>query len=235
MNLSIVIPAYNEAGRLPRTLRSLHAFAERFPHRIDLLVVDDGSQDGTGDAARSETLAFPLRLLQNDRNQGKGYSVRRGMLEARGDLVFFCDADGSTPFSEIPRFLDELRFHHLVIGSRAKRGARLLRKQPLARSLGGRLLNLFVQAFLLPGIWDTQCGFKGFRQEAVKPIFRRAKIDGFGFDLEALYIARQLGYSIKEIPVTWADDRQTKVKAVRDALRMLCDIRYIRRTHGHPR
>lgn len=232
MSLTIVIPAYNEAHRLPGTLRSLHAFAQRFPHPIEVLVVDDGSQDGTGEAARRGTYAFSLRVMRNDRNRGKGYSVRRGMLEARGDLVFFCDADGSTPFGEIPRFLAELRFYHVVIGSRAKRGARLVKRQPLFRTLGGRLLNLFVQAFLLPGLWDTQCGFKGFRQEAIKPIFSRAEIDGFGFDLEVLYLARRLGFSIKEIPVTWSDDRETKVKPVRDALRMLHDIWLIRRRHG---
>jgi dolichyl-phosphate beta-glucosyltransferase len=208
--LSVVVPAYNERARLPRTLQRLEAFLAGRPHEI--VVVDDGSRDGTAEAARAAA-GDALVLLRNDGNRGKGYSVRRGMLAARGARRLMTDADLSTPIEELPRLEAALTGgHDVAIGSRALAGARIEVRQPWYRENVGRLFNVFVRALAVPGVRDTQCGFKLFTAAAAEAVFSAARLDGFSFDVEALFIARQLGYRIAEIPVAWRNDAATRVR-----------------------
>lgn len=206
--LSVVIPAFNEAERLPRTLDRVGAFLRALGRGHEILVVDDGSQDGTAERAS----AAGANVLRNDRNRGKGHAVRRGMLEARGQRRLMTDADLSTPIEELPRFLEKLaEGYDVVIGSRAVAGANVEVHQPWFRENMGRLYNLFVRALALPGLRDTQCGFKLWSAEAAHAAFADARLDGFSFDVEALYLARKRGYRIAEVPVTWRNDAATRV------------------------
>lgn len=206
--LSVVIPAFNEAERLPRTLDRLGTFLRAFGRGHEIVVVDDGSQDGTAERAR----AAGATVLRNDANRGKGHAVRRGMLEARGQLRLMTDADLSTPIEELPRFLEKLaEGYDVVIGSRAMAGANIEVHQPWFRENMGRLYNLFVRALALRGLGDTQCGFKLWSAAAARAAFADARLDGFSFDVEALYLARKRGYRIAEVPVTWRNDAATRV------------------------
>jgi dolichyl-phosphate beta-glucosyltransferase len=207
--LSVVVPAYNERARLPPTLHKIGTFLAGRPHEI--VVVDDGSTDDTAGAVREAGIAG-LVLLRNEGNRGKGYSVRRGMLAARGARRLMTDADLSTPIEELPRLEHALEGGvQIAIGSRALAGARIEVRQPWYRENMGRLFNLFVRALAVPGVRDTQCGFKLFSAAAADTVFSAARLDGFSFDVEALYIARQLGYRIAEVPVSWRNDAATRV------------------------
>jgi len=206
--LSVVIPAFNEAERLPRTLGRLADYLRAFGRAHEILVVDDGSSDATAERAR----AAGATVLRNDKNRGKGHAVRRGMLEARGQRRLMTDADLSTPIEELKRFLETMdRGFDVVIGSRALPGANIEVHQPWFRENMGRLYNLFVRALAVPGLRDTQCGFKLWTAAAARDAFAPARLDGFSFDVEALYLARKRGYRIAEVPVTWRNDAATRV------------------------
>jgi dolichyl-phosphate beta-glucosyltransferase len=230
--LSVVVPAFNEAERLGPTLdRVLSFLDDRLPD-YEVIVVDDGSTDATTEVVARRMLYNPrVRILRNPGNRGKGYSVRRGMLEAAGAAILMTDADLSTPIEELLSLTPHIGRCEVVIGSRATSGARILRHQPVYREWMGKTFNRMVQALVLPGVQDTQCGFKLFRRDAARAIFSRATIDGFGFDVEALYLARRLGFKVAEVPVTWIDNPATKVSAVRDGARMAADLVRIRLTH----
>ena len=219
--LSLIIPAYNEEKRLTRTLPEIVAFAKK--RNAEVIVVDDGSTDGTADLVRKTK---GVRLVQNDRNRGKGYSVRHGMLEAKGDWRLFMDADLSTPLKEVDKILKAGT--PVAIGSRAAEGANITVHQPWMREQMGKVFRFFVQILLVPKIKDTQCGFKLFRADAAEDIFRRQLIQGFSFDVEALFLARKLKYPIAEVPVEWADDPSSRVHPYRDAYRMFHDLLIIR-------
>jgi dolichyl-phosphate beta-glucosyltransferase len=208
--LSVVVPAYNEALRLPATLARVreHLAARGVPYEI--LVVDDGSTDATADVARSAP--GPVRLLRHEPNRGKGYAVRRGMLAAAGERRLMTDADLSTPIEELGRLEAEVdRGFDVAIGSRAVAGARIEVRQPAYREAMGRLFNVLVQALLLPGLSDTQCGFKLFTAAAAETAFGACRLDGFSFDVEALYVARRRGLRIAEVPIVWRNDVATRV------------------------
>ena len=222
--LSLIIPAYNEQARLPYTLSELEAYICREQIDCEVVVVDNGSQDATSAVVQQASVKFPaLRLLRTDR-RGKGCAVRSGALAAHGDVVLFADADLSWSVEDLPRFVDLVDDRTpIVIGSREGIGARRI-GEPAYRHLMGRAFNRVVQALAVPGIEDSQCGFKAFRADAARAIFRRQRIDGFGFDVEVLYLARRLGFSVQVVPLRW----EHKSAPIRDTLLMLSDVVWVR-------
>jgi dolichyl-phosphate beta-glucosyltransferase len=223
--LSVVIPAYNEAKRLPRTLERVLAYLCGRGASFEILVVDDGSSDGTADCVRA--LGDPrVTAVRNAANRGKGYSVRRGMLLARGERRLMTDADLSTPIEELERFHSHMdQGHDIVIASRALPGANIEVRQPWYRENMGRVFNVMVRLIVLPGLLDTQCGFKLFSARAAEEAFARARLDGFSFDVETLFIARRRGLRILEVPVTWRNDAATHVGLLRGFLAFLDLVR----------
>lgn len=222
--LSIIIPAYNEEHRLPRTLEQIFAFIEEQSYSAEVLVIENGSSDRTYEIAREfAERKKDLHVFREER-RGKGNAVKRGMLEARGEYRFLCDADLSMPIAEINHFLPpHLTEIDIAIGSREAPGA-VRYNEPEFRHLGGRLINLAIRILILPGLQDTQCGFKCFRADVVESIFSYQRIPGWSFDIEILYIARKRGYKIAEVPIHWYFNPETKLRVVKDALRMLGDI-----------
>jgi dolichyl-phosphate beta-glucosyltransferase len=210
VSLSVIIPAFNEETRLPATLTTILSFLRSRGEAFEILVVDDGSRDRTAEVARAA--GAEVRVLRNPGNRGKGYSVRQGMLNARGQWRLLSDADLSTPIEELAAL--ELALTdgvQIAIASRAVCGARLEKRQSMAREGSGRFFNLLVRFLHLPGIMDTQCGFKLFSAAAAEAAFREAKLDGFAFDVEALVLARRAGFKIREVAVTWRNDEQSRV------------------------
>ncbi|HET6847010.1 MAG TPA: dolichyl-phosphate beta-glucosyltransferase [Anaerolineales bacterium] len=226
--LSIVIPAHNEESRLPRTLEQVFAFLQKQPYSAEVLVVENGSVDRTLAIAQQFASNHPqLRPIQLDA-RGKGLAVRTGMLAATGDYRFMCDADLSMPIEEVNRFLPPaLPDLDVAIGSREVHGARRF-NEPAHRHLGGRFINLIIRLLILPSLQDTQCGFKCFRADVAQDLFRQQTLEGWSFDIELLYIAYRRGYRVVEVPVDWYYRSESKVSAVRDALRMISDIFRIR-------
>lgn len=232
--LSIVVPAYNEAERIGVTLKRMLAYFDSQCYPYEILVVSDGSNDGTMDvvtpiaARRSQ-----VRLLSYAGNRGKGYAVRYGILRAQGERILFSDADLATPIEEIEKLSDRLDDgYDIAIGSRDVAGSQLIKRQSLLREFGGKTFNKIVQALAVPGIHDTQCGFKLFTRAAALSIFRVARVDHFAFDVEALYLAmRVFGYRIAEVPVRWQHVEGSKVRFARDAYRMAKTVFRIRFTH----
>jgi glycosyltransferase involved in cell wall biosynthesis len=213
--LSVVIPAYNEAERLPRTLERVREYLEGRGGDYEIVVVDDGSTDATVERARAVGGAR-LSVLGSPGNRGKGHAVRRGMLAARGARRLMSDADLSTPIEELERLsarMDE--GFDVVIASRALLGARIEVRQGAFRENMGRVFNGLVRAAVVPGLRDTQCGFKLFTAKAAEQAFARCRLDGFAFDVEALFVARRLGFRIAEMPVVWRNDAATRVGAWR--------------------
>ncbi len=227
--LSIVIPAFNEERRLPETLRRVRAYLEARRADAEVIVVDDGSRDGTAALVEARRGEFPgLRLVSNGVNRGKGYSVRHGMLEARGRIVLFTDADLSAPIEEADKLLAAMRDHQVAIGSRGVDRSLIEVHQSRLRELAGVIFNLFVRAITGLKYVDTQCGFKAFLGEPSRIVFEQQRIERFGFDPEILFLAQRHGLRVAEIPVRWAHDPQTKVNMIRDSLRMLGEVLFIR-------
>ena len=210
-SISIIIPAYNEEKRLPATLTAVKAYlASTTWDFTEIVVVDDGSRDNTPGVARQAG----VRLLQNPGNRGKGYSVRHGMLEAKGDWLLFSDADLSTPIEELEKLWSAIERERAqaVIGSRDLDRSLIGVRQPLFREFGGRFFNLVIRLITGLPFHDTQCGFKLFEGAAAREIFRRQRVERFGFDVEVLYISQRLGYRTLEVPVRWNDVAGTTVK-----------------------
>ncbi len=210
MDLSIIIPAYNEAERLPQSLLNILEFVEQKHPAAEVIVVDDGSTDTTADIVRSHPA---VRLIQHPTNLGKGAAVRTGMLAAQGDWRYLCDADLSTPITELDHLLSFADQADIIIGSRRVSGAHIERAQAGWKVLLGQAGNLMIQLLAAPGIQDTQCGFKLFHQRT-KRIFELQLTNRFGYDFELLYLARRLGFRIKEVAVTWRNDDRSKVRFV---------------------
>lgn len=231
MHLSVVIPAYNEERRISKTLLDIDKYLSKQKYSYEIIVVDDGSKDRTKFVVEKfQGVIKNLRLIANPQNRGKGYVVRQGMLEAKGDFRIFTDADNSTSVDQVERMWPHLeRGFEVVIGSRDVKGAVIAVKQPwYRRVLLGNTFNLLVQMICgLWGIWDTQCGFKGFSKKATEDIFPKCKIDRWAFDPEILVIAKKMGYKIKEVPVTWLNDFESKVK-LKSTIKMFLDILQIR-------
>jgi len=233
VDISIIIPAYNEADRIIPYLRNITAYLGRRCMAYEILVVDDGSKDETAVVVEKfQTEAPTIRLLQLAQNTGKGGAVRTGMLDARGRLQLFADADGATPIQELERLESFLKDGaDIAIGSRflASRDNRYTVKARWHRTVLGNLFNRIVQRLGVRGITDTQCGFKLFRGPVARDLFSVARVNGYGFDLELLYIAQRRGYRIAEVPVNWTDQPGTKVRILRDGLRMLLEPLLVRR------
>ncbi len=225
--VSIIIPAYNEERRLPQTLPHVLHFLQGQSYPWEVIVVDDGSTDRTPEIVAEMARREPaLRLLRLP-HRGKGHALRAGMLAARGTYRFLCDADLSVPIEDLPAFLPALQEAEVAIASREAPGAMRI-GEPAYRHLMGRIYNFLVRLFLLPGIHDTQCGFKGFREEAVGPLFSHQGMEGWGVDVELLYLARRLGYRIVEVPVRWTYGRHSRIRLLRDPWRMFRDLWRVR-------
>jgi len=224
--LSIVFPAYNEARRLPPTLRKVEAWLGAKGLAAEVIVVDDGSRDGTGDLVRRE---FPrVKVIDYGGNRGKGFAVRTGLLASTGERVLMSDSDLSTPVEELEslgRAMDEQGLD-IAMGSRAL--GQVMVAQRGVRSFAGKIYNRIVRLILPLPFQDTQCGFKLFRRERCRPVFEAMRVDRFSFDVEMLFLARRLGLKAAEVPVRWFNDEETKVSFLRDATRMFSDVLRIR-------
>ena len=227
---SIVIPAYNESGRLGGTLEKVLAYVHSRGWNAEVIVVNDGSRDDTEAIARGFAAKEPmLRIVNNPGNRGKGYSVRNGMLRARGRIVIFSDADLSSPIEEAAKLIEALDSGaDVAIGSRWLRAETQTQRQPLHRQIFGRIFNLLLRMILGLQFKDTQCGFKAFKQRAVQAIFPLQKIERWGFDPEILFLARKFGFQIKEIPVLWGHSGGTRIHPLIDGSRMFMEMLHIR-------
>jgi glycosyltransferase involved in cell wall biosynthesis len=226
--LSIIIPAHNEETRLPRTLEQVFAFLRKQSYAAEVLIIENASADRTLEIAeRFASQNKNVRVIRTA-DRGKGLAVRLGMLAAHGEYRFMCDADLSMPIEQVNRFLPPAQADFdVAIGSREVRGA-VRFDEPLHRHLGGRLINLAIRLLILPRLQDTQCGFKCFRAEVAQDLFRRQTLEEWSFDIELLFVAYRRHYRVVEIPIDWYYRTESKVSAVRDAIRMVSDIFRIR-------
>ena len=227
-SLSIVLPCFDEAERLPGTLAAYLAHFPPSRAEVELIVVDDGSSDGTSAIADQIAAADPrVRVVRTPHNHGKGYAVRVGVQAAQGELVVFTDADGSYGPEQLERVVAALDRAPVAIGARL--GSQAGTGSPLLRRLASPAFNRVMRLLLGLPFHDTQCGLKGFRRDAAEALFQRARVDGFAFDAEALLVARRLGFEVVEVPVTAEDRQGSKVRVGGDALRMLADVWKVRR------
>lgn len=227
---SIVIPAYNESARLGATLEKVLTFVHAQGWSAEVIVVNDGSRDTTAEIVRAFTAKDPIvRLVENPGNRGKGYSVRNGMLHAKGKIVLFSDADLSSPIEEATKLFSALAAGaDIAIGSRWLRAETQTQRQPLHRQIFGRIFNLLLRITLGLKFKDTQCGFKAFKQAAVHAIFPHQKIERWGFDPEVLFLARTAGFKVSEVPVLWGHSGGTRIHPIIDGSKMFIEMLRIR-------
>lgn len=230
MTYSFIIPAYNESSRIRPTLDEILRYIAEQKWDAEIVIVDDGSRDDTAEVVREYARAHPhIQLVQNPGNRGKGFSVRNGMLHARGDIGLFTDADLSSPIAEAQKLFDAVRQGaDVAIGSRWLRAELQTERQPFYRQAFGRVFNVLLRLVLGLHFKDTQCGFKAFRRGAVQRIFPLQRIERWGFDPEILFLARRMGLQVREIPVVWAHSEGTRLHPFRDGLRMFGDVLHIR-------
>ncbi len=226
--ISVVIPAYNEEERLGPTLKKIGKYLKEHFEEHEIIVVDDGSTDNTREVALKYR-RNRVRVLTNRPNRGKGYSVKRGILDAKHPLILFSDSDLATPIEEVEKFIQHIKKgYDIVIGSRNMKESNIVVKQPLYRQFMGRAFPFLVNLVTFLGFKDTQCGFKLFKKEAGKRIASRQQLDGFSFDVEMLLIAKKLNYKIKEAPVKWVDQEGSTVSPIKNAVKMFKDVLKIR-------
>jgi dolichyl-phosphate beta-glucosyltransferase len=226
--LSVIIPAHNEELRLPGSLKKIVAFLETQEYQAEVIVVDNGSQDDTAGVVEEFMVRYPFTSLIKDERRGKGLAVKLGMLAARGKYLFICDADLSMPIEEVAKFLPPaLDDYDVAIASREVEGARRY-GEPAHRHLMGRVFNFLVRLLAVPGFQDTQCGFKCFRREVARQLFPYQTIEGWGFDVEVLFIARKRGYRIVEVPINWYYSANSRISPLKDTLRMLRELLKVR-------
>lgn len=226
--MSLIVPAYNEERRLPDSLAKIAEFVAAQPYEIELIVVDNNSSDRTPDVVRAFAASHPYTRMVHEKRPGKGAAVRAGIMAGRGDYLFFCDSDLAMPIAEVNKFLPPQRQgYDVALGSREGPGARRY-NEPLYRHLMGRAFNLITQLIAVPGIKDTQCGFKCFRRQAARDIFAHQTLYRFGFDVEILVIARRRGYRIVEVPINWYYDPDTTVDLRRDPFKMVLEVLRVR-------
>jgi dolichyl-phosphate beta-glucosyltransferase len=224
--LSVVIPAYNEERRLPSTLESVHAFLQEHYAEFEIVVVDDGSKDKTVETVDQFSRHHPgIRLITYSPNQGKGHAIRTGVLQATGDLILIDDADGSSPIGEVVRLEQAITDGaDLAIGSRNKPDPNRVVVADLHRKYIGNTFNLIVQTLLLPGVYDTQCGFKLFKKNVAHDIFAVSQLNGFAFDVEVLYVARIRNYRLTEVAINWTNVAGSKVNVILDSMGMFFQV-----------
>lgn len=229
-SLSVVIPAFNEEKRIGATIQRIYDYLKEKSETFEIIVVDDGSSDNTIDVVSNVSERIKnIRLLSNGTNKGKGFSVKNGILNSTCSLVLISDADLSTPIEEVEKFLPWIDSgYDIVIGSRGLEESEILKKQPWYRQSMGKTFNKMVKILVLGDFNDTQCGFKLFKSGTAKKVFSLSKMDGFAFDVEILFIAKKMGYRTKEVPVRWINSPHSKVRIMRDSLKMFFDLLRIR-------
>ncbi len=227
MDISIIIPAYNEEKRIKKTLKTIIAYLEKEKYTYEIIVVNDGSTDKTKEVVASFQNK-KIKILNNYCNEGKGYSVKQGFISATKQWILFTDADLSTPIEELETCFRYAENADVIIGSRNLPMSQITVKQPLLRSRLGKLFPFFVRLLLLPEIQDSQCGFKLFRQNVAKKIAEKQLLYGFCFDAEQLFLAKKSGFIIQEVPITWSNDERSKINIVSDSLKMFIDLFRIR-------
>ena len=227
--ISVIIPSFNESKVILNTLDKLSSYFAGQPYGFEFIVVDDGSTDGTRDLINSLSQKKPFIKLISNSHMGKGASVKSGVLSALGDYVLFTDADLSTPIEELDKLMPFFKDgYDVVIGSRAQKESNILQHQPVLRQAMGKVFNILVRLLVLRGIRDTQCGFKLFKRQAAQKIFPLQRLNGFSFDVEILYIAKVLGYKIKDVPITWINRIDSRVGIAKDSSKMFLDLFIIR-------
>jgi len=228
--LSIVVPAFKEEKRIHKILNAIIEYQKDNNFKIETIVVVDGSPDKTAESANlfSDKLEN-LIVIDRKENKGKGYSVKEGVLKARGKYILFADADNSTPVHQVDKLLQHVEKYDVVIGSRYCKDGKLAIPQSFVRILGGRVLNMIIQILACRGIKDTQCGFKLFEKKAAQEIFKRQTFDRWSFDIELLAIARKLGHKVKEVGIIWYDDPHSTVNPIKDGIRMIQDSWQVRK------
>lgn len=233
-DISIVVPAFDEAERIGNSVQKMLAYLSSEGIRSELIVVDDGSRDATANVAAKAAAEFPnieTNIIRYEPNRGKGFAVKTGLLAARAEIALFTDADLSTPIEEMHKLIDPIKSGEfdVTFGSRALDRSLIGTHQPWRREQGGKVFNLIVRLMTGMPFWDTQCGFKAFNVAKFRPLLDVMKIDRFGFDVEFIYVAQLHGLRLKEIPVRWNNDDRSKVSVIRDSLRMFDEVRQIRR------
>lgn len=228
--VSVIIPAYNEAKRIEKTLKNVQEYLKNQGRDFEIVVVDDGSEDGTAELIERLKLTLPeLKFIRFPKNQGKGWAVRAGMIEAQGDLLLMTDADLSTPIEELEKMEQEIKQgFDIVIGSRRAPGAKIIKRQPWLREKIGVAFGFLTGLIVPTGFQDTQCGFKLFRKQVAQTLFPLQTVKGLPFDLEILILAKRLGYKIAEVPVLWRDEEGSKVRPVAHLPRVIREVFKIR-------
>ncbi len=230
-SVSIIIPAYNEEKRLPDTIEKIIDFVNKYKLNAEIIVINDGSTDKTAEIVLKYN-KNNIRLINNEKNMGKGFCINRGVMESKNEIILFSDADLSTPIEFLIPFLKNHEMgYDIVIASRACKGAEKKIKQPFIRDTMGKIFNIFVRTILGLNIKDTQCGFKSFKNNIAKDVFSKQTIFDFGFDPEILFIAQKKGYKIKEHPVEWYNSEGTKVKAIKDSFKMFFELFKIKKNY----
>lgn len=232
-NLSVVIPAFNEESRIFQTVSHLEDYLKENFSNFEIIVVDDGSSDLTASLLTKAAAKFSgIRILDNEANIGKGHSVRRGVLSSKGSFILTCDADLSAPIEEIEKLIPWLDDgFDIVIGSRGLKDSEIAERQPWYREKMGRIFNLFVRILIIGGIMDTQCGFKLFNVKSAREVFEKSRLNGFSYDVEILFISMLKGFKIKEVPIRWSHSPDSKVRLLKDSVRMFIDLLKIRFYH----
>ncbi len=228
--LSLIIPAFNEEKRISKTIKAVSGYFQKKGFSVEIIVVDDGSTDKTADIVRSFT-DLNIKLISLTKNSGKGFAIRKGIESASGSYILFTDADNSTPIEEFDKFLDIIKCNpgiDILMGSRYIDKSSIIIKQSKYRIFISRLGNFFIQLFLLDGVKDTQCGFKLFKADAARDIFNFQKVKRFGFDIEAIVVAKNLGYKFQEVPVAWLNAEGSRLRPIKDALITAKDLIYIK-------
>ncbi len=230
IDISIIIPAYNEEQRIVKNLKSALDYLQKQNLKFEIIVVDDGSDDNTVKVINN--FNDSIKVIQLGKNLGKGAAVRTGMLSAKGKITLFSDADFSTPLYEMQKLIKKIDDGaDICIGSRALDRSYVKKHQPFYREFMGKIFNQFVQFLVFKGITDTQCGFKAFKKEIANKLFSLSKINGFSFDVEILYLATKFGYKIEQVPVEWYNDTRSKVNPIKDSLSMFLELIKIRKLH----